>query len=150
MGAAQGVIDSATNAVGTGLDVYNTVGGRGRGRGKGGRRGKRLIANSCAGTQEAVARARDETGDKYNIVVIRAANNYDCSSLQGIKVTKEVTIKGNKFMVYMFARGAFVNHGDGGFENLAVWGDYTKCGGRLTFSPLTDEGSSSASSSDEE
>ena len=136
----------------------------------------KIIVFNSAGTQEAVARARDETGDKYNIVVIRAANNYDCSSLQGIKVTKvsftfyqinttlerpfcdkfiafafqEVTIKGNKFMVYMFTRGAFVNHGDGGFENLAVWGDYTKCGGRLTFSPLTDEGSSSASSSDEE
>ena len=48
----------------------------------------KMIVFNSAGTQEAMAKARDETGDKYNIVVIRAANNYDCSGLQEIKVTK--------------------------------------------------------------
>ena len=54
------------------------------------------------------------------------------------------------FMVYMFERGTFVNHGDGGFKNCAFWGDYTKCGNRLNFSPLTDGEEESGSSSDDE
>ena len=43
---------------------------------------------SSAGTQEAVARARDETGDALNIVVIKAENNYDVSRIVGMKITK--------------------------------------------------------------
>ena len=53
-------------------------------------------------------------------------------------------------MVYIFERGTFVNHGDGGFKNCAFWGDYTKCGKRLSFSPVTDEDDESGSSSDDE
>ena len=54
-------------------------------------------------------------------------------------------------MVYIFDGGAFVNDGDGGFGNLAVWGEYNKCGSRFTFFPLTDgDSSDSSSSSDEE
>ena len=43
---------------------------------------------SSTGTQEAVARAREESGDALNIVVIKADNNYDVSKLEGTKITK--------------------------------------------------------------
>merc|ERR1712107_323500 len=39
--------------------------------------------------------------------------NHNISGLNGTKMTKEVTIKGDKFMVYVFVRGCFVNNGDG-------------------------------------
>ena len=35
-----------------------------------------------------MARARDETGDALNIVVIKAENNYDVSRIVGMKITK--------------------------------------------------------------
>ena len=43
---------------------------------------------NSASTQEAVSKARDESGDKFNIVVIRAANDHNVSGLQGKKITK--------------------------------------------------------------
>ena len=35
-----------------------------------------------------MARARDETGDALNIVVIKAENNYDVSRIVGMKIIK--------------------------------------------------------------
>ena len=43
---------------------------------------------SSTGTQEAVARAREESGDALNIVVIKEDNNYDVGCLEGTKITK--------------------------------------------------------------
>merc|ERR1719429_282662 len=102
--AGSNVADQVIGVGQVASNIYDTYANRpGRGRkgkyGRRRRRGGRLITKSCASTQEAVLKAREETGDKFNIVVIRATNNHNISGLNGTKMTKEVTIKGDKFNI---------------------------------------------------
>merc|ERR1711971_1000349 len=89
------------------------------------------------GTQVAVAEARRQTEGKYNIVCIKAGHNYDISGIMPtLFKSKEIDLCGYKYMVYIFVEGTFVNHGDGGYINWCFWGNFSRDGGRLTFTRI--------------
>jgi len=89
------------------------------------------------GTQVAVAEARRQTEGKYNIVCIKAGHNCDIGGIMPtLFKSKEIDLCGYKYMVYIFVEGTFVNHGDGGYINWCFWGNFSRDGGRLTFTRI--------------
>ena len=89
------------------------------------------------GTKEHVAEARRVTEGKYNVMVIKAGHSYDMDGITPfLYKTEEHEAGGYRYKIYTFTQGRFINHGDGGYLNWAFWGNYTRDGGIVDFSPM--------------
>lgn len=72
-------------------------------------------------------------GQKYNVVVIRWRNNYE-AHFNGVAYDQKVSADGfPAFRVAVFQDGTLVNRGDGGYDNWAFRGWFTRDGGSVTF-----------------
>lgn len=72
-------------------------------------------------------------GQKYNVVVIRWRNNYE-AHFNGAVYDQKVSADGfPAFRVAAFRDGTLVNHGDGGYDNWAFKGWFTRNGNSVTF-----------------
>src|SRR5689334_13287450 len=72
-------------------------------------------------------------GQKYNVVVIRWRNDYE-AHFSGVAYDQKVSADGfPAFRVAAFQEGTLVNRGDGGYQNWAFKGWFTRNGGSVTF-----------------
>lgn len=71
---------------------------------------------------------------KYNVLVFNTSQPYE-TDIRGetVQYTQTFDYDGVPFIIWIFKKGKFVNKGDAGFNNWAMYGNFKKDGKTVTF-----------------
>lgn len=104
-------------------EIYNTI-----------KKDVSSIRNRESCVKIAKEEAYSKVGQRRNVMVFNLSQNYS----QHLKDATFGTVKcaGNKYGIWTFSSGEFINQGDGGYVNWAFAGNYKRTGNKVSFYPI--------------